>query len=459
MATLSDMEELLSRVRSSDVKDYMHEAMICYMTGAYRGCIVLSYIALFDDLLAKLDELSKINTEAKCICQEAKKKKSDQEVFESYLIDQLGSKKLLSTLDTSLLSTIRILRNKSAHPSGHKPSPEEARFIYYEIINRFLSQPILTTTQLVDEIIERLKNNNFFPTSQIEDITDVVKEEIKLLHDLAYPQLVIKLTKGTTSSDARIVKNACFFMVGLAKLDKPEINEVIQKKILQSKSDDADYHQLILLLVSSNAKLFKDINKSSTERFKKIFDESIENVKSSVSENSLVHPISVFNSLASVLTDDEILDTFNIQILNLFNRKPYSNLLIKSISNLPKTKKVYVDVLKKKAGSTTFDVANAFASSVVDIDKYLATIVSDEDAFAIVIAVLDAAESGAFGSQGLKKTKFAKTPRINAKAINYIKGNQIKAESYIKNKLNLDVEAEDFILGCFELDDSVLNGN
>lgn len=92
MAHLTDMEELLSTVISNVVRDYMRKAMNSYMSGAYRGCIVLSYIALFDDLLAKLSELSKVNKAAKSIYMAAEKKKTDQEVFESHLIDQLGSK-------------------------------------------------------------------------------------------------------------------------------------------------------------------------------------------------------------------------------------------------------------------------------------------------------------------------------------------------------------------------------
>src|SRR5690242_11100331 len=117
------MEELLATIPGTSIRDYMFEAMNCYMAGAYRGCVVLSYIALFDDLLSKLGELASINTAAKTIFTEASKRKNDQDVYESYLIDQLTSKSLLSGLDSEFLKTLRTLRNKSAHPSGHKPSP------------------------------------------------------------------------------------------------------------------------------------------------------------------------------------------------------------------------------------------------------------------------------------------------------------------------------------------------
>lgn len=58
MAHLTDMEELRATIPGADIRDYMREAMSCYMASAYRGAVVLSYIALFDDLLAKLGELA-----------------------------------------------------------------------------------------------------------------------------------------------------------------------------------------------------------------------------------------------------------------------------------------------------------------------------------------------------------------------------------------------------------------
>jgi len=53
---LSDMGELLSRINNKALVDYMREALSCYHIGAYRACIVLGYITLFDDLSQKLQE-------------------------------------------------------------------------------------------------------------------------------------------------------------------------------------------------------------------------------------------------------------------------------------------------------------------------------------------------------------------------------------------------------------------
>ena len=83
MSTLADMEELLASISNKDMVDYMREALICYGASAYRGCIVMSYLALFDDLKLKLGELAKINGLAKTIWQEVERRSGNQEIFES----------------------------------------------------------------------------------------------------------------------------------------------------------------------------------------------------------------------------------------------------------------------------------------------------------------------------------------------------------------------------------------
>src|SRR4051794_34582378 len=88
---LTDMEELVGRIVSSEARDYMSESLKCYQAGAFRACVVLSYIALFDDLRRKLAPLAVLNSKAKEIHEEIEKKAKDQEVFESLFADKLSS--------------------------------------------------------------------------------------------------------------------------------------------------------------------------------------------------------------------------------------------------------------------------------------------------------------------------------------------------------------------------------
>lgn len=438
------MEELLASIESTSIRDYMREAMNCYMASAYRGCIVLSYIALFDDLLAKLGELGKVNKSAKKIFDEASKKKTDQDVFESYLIDQLSATNLLSGLDAAFLNTLRVLRNKSAHPSGHKPSSEEARFIFFEVVSRFLSRPILSTTQLVDELILRLGNGNFFPSELISDIKVVVEEELASLHVEAIPQLVVKMTNAVVSSDTAISKNAGFFLTGLAALDRPEINKEIQAKVLQAKSDDPLYSQMVLRLLTSNGKLISSVSKACLSRINQVIADRIDTVKASLSETRFSHPTAVFVSLSHQLDDAALLSDWKPVLTKLFEKRPYSEYLLSGFDDHPKTFDLYFSCILKDAGSSTFDKANAFAHAIENLDKKLSELMSDKQAFEIVVAVLQAADWGAFGSKGLSDTKFKAAPRIREKAIAYASSNKAAASALLKEKLSIDMKIVDF---------------
>ncbi|HCQ9936299.1 TPA: hypothetical protein OMR11_003678, partial [Acinetobacter baumannii] len=247
MANLTDMEELLHRIKNEQIKDYMREALTCYMTKAYRGCIVLSFIALFDDITSKLEKLAAINKVARNIYDEVKRRKDEQAVYENYLIDQLTAKNLLPEIDSVFAGILRELRNKSAHPSGHRPSAEEARYVFFEVIDRFLSKPIFSTSHLVDEILDRLKNSNFFVDIKIDKIGEVVQEEVSSLHMEAFPQLINKLINILDKQDDEIIlKNAQCFINGLAALNQNEVNNNLKNIIVKAKSDNHSYNDLIL---------------------------------------------------------------------------------------------------------------------------------------------------------------------------------------------------------------------
>ncbi len=445
MAHLTDMEELLASIKSPLMKDYMQEAMNCYMAGAYRGCIVLSYIALFDDLLDKLDHLGNVNSVAKKIYIEASKKKSDQQIFESYLIDELASKSLLSGLDTTFLGILRTIRNKSAHPSGHKPSPEEARFIFFEAINRFLAKPILSTTQLVDEIISRLANTNFFPTAIVCDFSDIVSEEIASLHDAAIPQLINKLADATTSSDKVVTDNATRFIIGLALLQKENIKHELLKRIIKKKSDVQQYAKLILKLITAEGTLIVDLENTYIKRIKKILADRIEEVKASERETLFAHPISVIVSLIKNLPPEQMASNFYNETVLLIEKQPYSKNLLDAIRGHEDLLKEYINNLLKNACSSTFDTANDFALAIEDLDSTFAFVIDEKQAFQFIVAIIRAANHGAYDSKNLVRIKFSTIPNIRDLAIKYTESNKKAAREYFQDELALDLKLSEFV--------------
>lgn len=445
MAHLTDMEELLATIPTAATRDYMREAMNCYMASAYRGCIVLSYIALFDDILGKLGELASVNASAKTIYLEASKRKADQDVYESYLIDQLTSKNLLSGLDSAFLDTLRVLRNKSAHPSGHKPSPEEARFIFFETIARFLSRPILSTTQLVDEIIGRLANSNFFPTTSTSDMKTVVAEEVTSLHKEAIPQLVAKLVASIASPDPIVVKNAGFFLIGLALLNQSEWNTAIQSKLLGAKADDAQYSSIVLQVLSANGGLFQGLTPTCVGRIKAALSKQIDEVTAALPESKLIHPAHTISSIAKHLAEADLLSTFKPELEKLFNKRPYSAYVIDLVKTRPSVFAVYFPIVLGNAGSSEFAAANAFANAIDSLDGTIAGLLSDEQAFQLVVAVIKAADWGSFGANAVLQSKFAEAPTIRAKAVSHVEANKMEAGAYLTEKTSVKKPIDEFV--------------
>lgn len=365
MPHLHDMEELVNSIKRKDAKDYMKEALSCYMCGAYRGAIVLTFIALFDDILQKLDELGKVNKKAKKIFSEATTKRADQEVFENYLIDQLKSNNLLASLDTDFLNMLRALRNKSAHPSGHHASAEEARYVIFESISRFMSQPILSTTQLADEILASLENENMFPSTNISITAKVVAQELIQIHHETHPYLISKLLDKTLSTDKTVAKNARYFLEGWARQANESGLSDLKKYAIEQNCAKKSFHQLIIELLSSNGKLFQGLNDVAYHRLAVIVEEAIDEIDSGAAYTKLKHPISMFKAALNSVGEDLVLEKLKSQLGKVIEKFPYSAYFVDCIQKHPKLQNIYTTVLIAKAGSTDFGTANSFVKNMV----------------------------------------------------------------------------------------------
>lgn len=448
MAHLHDMEELVNSVEDNQVKDYMEEALSCYMANAYRACIVLTYIALFDDIVKKLGELGKVNKKARIIYDEAQKKINAQDVYESYVIDQLKANSLLPALDTTFLDTLRVLRNKSAHPSGHNASAEEARFIFYEAIQRFLSKPILTTTQLVDEILARLDEKHFFPSTDISKISAVVKKELENIHHEAFPYLMSKFLEKSLSTNSDVSKNAGFFLTGLAYLKDEKTSEYIKKYAIEAKCSDSKYSLLILRLVSANGALLLDLDVVTYDRLKSVIAERVDGVESSLEHTRFSHPSSVLKSILECCGEELLLEKFKDELIGFLKKNVLSSYFVAHMVGSPKVIDIYLKVACEKAGSSDYDTANHFSRNLKDLDQYLPQSITDEQAFLLLVNVLRSADWGAWGAKSLRDSKFSSIPEIRKKAIDFANSdNQAAKEKYIEvsgNDLNFEESIKEY---------------
>lgn len=444
MSGLADMEELLSSISNKDFVEYMREANSCYNVGAYRGCIVMSYITLFDDLRMKLNELAKVNSEAKKVAKEVEKRAKEQEVFETYMADQLKTKGLLEEKKYQRLSIIRDLRNKAAHPSGVLATAEEARFVYRTVISEFLSEALLKTTHAVDALIDRVKKSNHFPSANINEIIEIVDADCASIHNLAVPYLVTKLLEARDSTNKTASQNAERFLVGMSGMKSDEYRSILRKKAIEPGCTDSDEAPFIGRLVAADGQLLAGLSKTNKARVSKLLTDQTKVSKVGVT-TKLSHPARQISELVSSLGEGVVSESYMAFFEAVMARYPYSPVFYNGLRDASKLKELLIAGWLEDAGSSTFEIANAFAKALPEVDEGANTILEPKDSFEIIAAVCRAADTGAWSAKAVQNSKFSDCPELVHSAREYAKKNKESAKKKVVS-LSLATNLKEFLV-------------
>lgn len=443
MAGLSDMEELLSSIKKREVLDYMKEALGCYHAGAYRGAIVLSYISLFEDLGLKLHELAATNSVAKTISIEVRKRQNEHAIFESYMVDQLKAANLISESEATTLDQIRVCRNKAAHPSGMQPSAEEARYVFYEVISKFLSKPLLQTKQAADAILLRLGNENFFPTRKLDEVAAIIKDELSILHEEAHAYLISKVVESGCQGNEHLNVNSRRFLIGLAYTNDAALVEQIKKRLIKLKADDRRYGDVIFGVGAANPNTLTGHDQPTIMRLRNLFAQVVVESAEDMAITRLQHPVRFLKSLLQILGEEKCLELFEEVSNEIVQKYPYTSTLVEQLAETKKLKKRWLKKIKRDSSSNSFDVANYAATNIPNIDDALVNTVKPKEALDILLSISKAADHGAFTSQDLRKSGFESIPNLKRKAVEFIKGNESEAQEMIASAI--DSSVKDFL--------------
>jgi hypothetical protein len=418
MTALADMEELLASINNRDMIDYMHEALACYGAKAYRGCIVMSYLALFDDLKFKLEELAKLNATARTIWQEVKKRSGNQEVFESYMADQLQKAGLLTKSEHKQLEMIRDIRNRAAHPSGVHAKAEEARYVYRVVIDDFLSQKLLRTTHAADALLARLAQGNLFPSNDFDENVEIAKSEIAEINPAAHAYLITKLVAAR--SGPALESNSGRMIAALTAIGDAPLRTLICKKLIEDQSHDPEYGLWIGRVISAAGTILKDLKAGAPARVRSLLVANTEKPPSRV-VTRLSHPATQLASMLSGLGEEAVLKTYEPFVAATLQRYPYASPILDVLGDAPKVRDRLIEIWLENAGSATFDTANAFAAAAPELDDYTEANLSEEKAFRIILAVIKAAEWNARTSKRLRTNRFLSMPKIREMALCFAK--------------------------------------
>jgi hypothetical protein len=432
MAGLTDMEELIATVPEKEIADYLREALVCYGAGAHRGCVVLTHTALFEGLRSKLHAVATVNAKAKAVLAIIDPLANGQKVFESMLIDQMKAGSIITQLEADILGQLNKQRNKAAHPSGHVVTAEEARFVFSEAIQKFLSKPIRQTSVLVDAIVAKLPEPNFFPSAIMTDIKLVVDQETQNLDVAGIPQLVAKLVDVLEGTDVAAAGNATRFLLALANRKDTTIRGTIVKSFLTPKASKDVHAAVVTAIVSSDPEILGVLPPATRIRVAALLQKNAEALGVKTPFAQLRNPAHALAMSVTALGEAFMTSNFKEFTEWVIEQSPTSPEFIKALSTAPGLLATLQKRYRAQASHSQFDVSNAFAALLPGMDTALETVSTDEDAFRLLAAVAKGADWGSYGAIELASNKFKELPELRKKGLAFLAAQPLDAAKAVE---------------------------
>jgi hypothetical protein len=213
--SLIDLDELVLRCRDEQAREYIREAVACYKAGAYRSCIVATWIGVVFDYLHKMRELELSGD------RNAKKTLDDFEKIrgrgESGLKEALDFERkilvvaakdfeLLTPLEKEDLERLYKDRNRCAHPSMHsvedpyQPTAELARTHLRSAVEILLQREPVQGKAALDRIWREVKSN-YFPEDTEGAIKHFEAGPLRNARESLVRNAVVALTKSLLNDD------------------------------------------------------------------------------------------------------------------------------------------------------------------------------------------------------------------------------------------------------------------
>jgi len=392
--------------------------------------------------------LAPVNSAAKAVSSLIEPLAANQKVFELTLIHQMKAAAIITQLEADILEQLNKQRNKAAHPSGHLVTAEEARFVFSEAIQKFLSQPIRQTSVLVASIMTKISGPNFFPSAMMSDINAVVQQETQSLDPAAMPQLVAKLVETVEGPDSVAARNASLFLLSLTGRREPAIRKTIVNGFLDAKSAINAHAQLVAILISSDPSLLLSLTPATRMRVEALLLKNANATGITVPYAELRNPAHVLGASVAVL-GEAFMTTHHKQFVDwVIEKAPNAPEFIIAMKTSPALMGELLERYLARASHSQWDQSNSFATALPAMDTALGVALSDEDAFRMVAAVAKGADWNGFGPMELANGKFTSVPALKAKAVSFAAANPVAAEA-VTSSFGLHIDLPAFVSKYF----------
>lgn len=209
---LIDLDELILSCRDDRAKSYIAEAVACYRVGAYRSCIVASWIAVVFDIVQKLRDLGLSgNQRAQQEIENLETIRSRNDIkaaldFEKSILKTIFELEVISLLEKQDLSRLLEDRHRCAHPSMqtleeiYLPSAELARYHLRNVVDHLLAKPPLQGKAALASVLADVESS-FFPTDAAKARERLAGGPLEHAREALVRNVVIALTKSLLHED------------------------------------------------------------------------------------------------------------------------------------------------------------------------------------------------------------------------------------------------------------------
>lgn len=324
---LTDLDELLSKVKGRFSKEYLREAITSYRSGAYRAAVTSTWISICIDIIEKTRELA-IGGDAEAIKIENRLRNITPNDFKSMLdfendvlriaYEDLG---LISLIEKTHLERIKEDRNICAHPTfsldgaQFTPHPEMVRSYIFQASVYLLNQPPIKGKSILNNIYNLITSESFPEDSEKAFIVLRADQYLGRVKDSVYRNVTIvlfkRLFKDTEPLNLSLVRKITSALSSIERLNSGEYITTCREKLtdILSNADDNKLKRFIVI-ISIKPDLWNYISEAIRHRVEqiiKVMDVTslIEYRLTRTSEN-IKDIESYFVSAISGKTDDEL---------------------------------------------------------------------------------------------------------------------------------------------------------
>lgn len=146
----------LELIVSNEDKVLFAEAAASVKTNAYRGAYILLWLSCAEALKRKFAELSHRDGQAKKIIEETRRKESNHQSIDKYLLESAKKYGLLSESGHKKLEHVYIFRCIYGHPYEEQPTIENLQSAARDVVDLVLSQPVRLRYGYLEEQVHLL---------------------------------------------------------------------------------------------------------------------------------------------------------------------------------------------------------------------------------------------------------------------------------------------------------------